>query len=107
MNKTLKAAGIKILTDLLSQCTEDQCLVFKRMYDNPSTRGKLFPKETTYSYLVNYVIVSMDDDKIDHAITQVENTLFMRNVFITKINELIDERVMKSMGDFIAINRLK
>lgn len=64
MNETLKNAGKGILKQLLSQCTEDQQMMFKRMYSHKNLE---LP--------IDEVVDNMEDDKIDWAITQCERTV--------------------------------
>jgi hypothetical protein len=63
-NKTLIAAGRKILKDLLPKCTEAEQHMFKRFYSNDDLARS-----------VEEAIDNMDPDRIDWAITQVENAL--------------------------------
>jgi hypothetical protein len=64
VNQTLKNAAKVILKDLLSQCTEGQQFIFKRMY---SSKNLTLP--------INEVVDQMPDDKLDWAITQCEQTV--------------------------------
>lgn len=64
MNETLKNIAKKILKDLLSQCTDGQQLMFKRMYCHKNL-----------DLPINEAVDQMSDDKIDWAITQVERTV--------------------------------
>lgn len=64
MNETLKAAGKKILKDLIVNCTDDQQLLFKRMYAHKNLGISIFD-----------AIDQMEDNKIDWAISQVETTI--------------------------------
>ncbi len=64
MNETLKSSAKDILKDLLSQCNEKQQLMFKRMYSH----GDL-------TLPINEAVDQMDENKIDHAITQCERTV--------------------------------
>lgn len=63
-NETLIKLCRKVLLDLLSQCNEYQQSIFKRMYS---------PKDL--SKPIEKVVGGMDPEKIDWAVTQVENTL--------------------------------
>lgn len=63
-NETLKAMGKEILKTLLYECTEGQQLMFKRMYSH-----------NNLELSINEAVDQMDDDKIDHAMTQVERTI--------------------------------
>lgn len=63
-NETLIKAGKDILKGLLSQCTEGQQMMFKRMYS---------PKNLELP--INEAVDNMNPDKIDWAISQCENTL--------------------------------
>lgn len=63
-NQTLIKAGKGILKSLLANCTPEQQLVFKRMYS-----ANDLAKD------INQVVEDMDVNKIDHAITQCENTV--------------------------------
>lgn len=64
MNQTLAKEGKRILKNLLSQCTEGQKLMFKRMYSHNNLELSIYE-----------VVDIMDDDKIDCAITQCEKTV--------------------------------
>lgn len=63
-NETLKIAAKNILKNLLSQCTEGQQMLFKRMYSH-----------NNLDLPINDVVDNMDSDKMDWAITQCERTL--------------------------------
>ena len=63
-NKTLINVSRQLLKDLLSQCTEGQQLMFKRMYCH---RNLELP--------INEAVDQMDPDKIDFAITQTERSV--------------------------------
>ena len=64
MNETLKTTAKQILKDLLSQCTEGQQTMFKRMYCHKKLE---LP--------INDAVDKMADDKIDWAITQCERSV--------------------------------
>ena len=72
MNETFKNEGRKILKNLLSKCTEKQQNLFKRMY---SGYGREKSEEFKMNLDINNVVDNMDAEKIDFAITQVENTI--------------------------------
>ncbi len=63
-NETLISFGKEQLKESLSQCTEAQQLMFKRMYSHQNIE---LP--------INDVVDAMDEGKIDWALTQVERTL--------------------------------
>ena len=63
MNQTLKKAAIDILKNLLSQCTEGQQLMFKRMYCHKLEMP------------INDAVDQMDESKIDWAISQCERSV--------------------------------
>lgn len=63
-NDTLITAGRNILKKLLTECTEEQQLVFKKMYSNNNNQ---LP--------INEVVDKMNPDKIDWAISQCERTV--------------------------------
>jgi len=63
-NDTLITAGRNILKKLLTECTEEQQLVFKKMYSNNNNQ---LP--------INEVVDKMNSDKIDWAISQCERTV--------------------------------
>jgi hypothetical protein len=63
-NPTLISAARIILKDLLSKCTEDQQMLFKRMYSHQNLE---LP--------INDAVDQMDPDKMDWAITQCEQTV--------------------------------
>jgi len=68
MNNTYKTAckelGQQMLKDLLSECTEPQQLMFKRMYCHENL-----------DLPINEVVDQISEDKIDWAITQCESTV--------------------------------
>jgi len=61
----IKTLGRDILKDLLSQCTEDQQMLFKRMYSHDDLERN-----------INDVVDQMPDDKINWAISQCERTVY-------------------------------
>lgn len=63
-NETLKNAAKNILKELLAKCTEEQQLMFKRMYCHQNLE---LP--------INEAVDQMASDKIDWAITQTERTI--------------------------------
>ena len=63
-NKKLIKAAQDILKDLLSKCTIEQQLLFKRMY----AKGNL-------DLDINSVVDNMDTTKMDWAITQCEKSI--------------------------------
>ncbi len=64
MNKTIENMIRTELKKLMVHCTEEQQLLFKRMYSYDNLE---LPIED--------VIDTMDVDKLDWAFTQIENTL--------------------------------
>ncbi len=68
MNQTIVNTSKRMLKELLSQCTEPQQLLFKRMYSH---------KDLTVD--INEAVDNMDETKIDWAMTQVERTLEKNN----------------------------
>ena len=64
MNETLKTTAKQMLKNLLSQCTEPQQMIFKRMYSHDNLELQ-----------INEVVDKLPDDKIDWAITQCEQTV--------------------------------
>jgi len=64
MNKTLNSAAKDILKRLLSECTEGQQIMFKRMYCHKNLE---LP--------INEAVDQIDENKIDWAITQTEKTI--------------------------------
>jgi hypothetical protein len=64
MNETFKKAGKDILKNLLSQCTEGQQMMFKKMYCHKHL-----------DYPINDAVDQMEDDKIDWAISQCERSV--------------------------------
>lgn len=64
MNKTIKNLAKEMLKELLSECTEGQQIMFKRMYCHKNLE---LP--------INEAVDQMADDKIDLAMTQVERTV--------------------------------
>lgn len=59
-----------ILKDLLSQCTEGQQMMFKRMYCHKNL-----------DFSINEAVDQMDDDKIDWAVSQVERTIYINELW--------------------------
>ena len=64
INQTLRNAAKQILKDLLSQCTEDQQTMFKRMYAHKSL-----------DLSIDEAVDQMDPEKMDHAISQCERSV--------------------------------
>lgn len=62
-NQTLIKEAKKLLKELLTQCNEEEQLMFKRMYS------------PNINLSINESVDIMSNDKIDWAITQVENTI--------------------------------
>jgi len=65
MNETLKNAEKEILKDLLSQCTEPQQLMFKRIYCH-----------LNLELSINEAVDKMEESKMDWAISQCERTVY-------------------------------
>ena len=63
-NETIKNLAKEMLKELLSECTDGQQLMFKRMYCDKNLELS-----------INEAVEQMADDKIDWAITQVERTV--------------------------------
>jgi 3-methyladenine DNA glycosylase AlkC len=63
-NETIKNVAKEMLKELLSECTDGQQLIFKRMYCDKNLE---LP--------INEAVDQMEDDKIDWAITQAERTV--------------------------------
>lgn len=63
-NKTLIKLGKDILKRYLNNCTPEEITRFKRMYSSNDLNKN-----------IDVVVDEMDSDKIEHAITQCENTL--------------------------------
>jgi hypothetical protein len=61
----IKTLGRDILKDLLSQCTEDQQMLFKRMYSHDDLERD-----------INDAVDQMANDKINWAISQCERTVY-------------------------------
>jgi hypothetical protein len=64
VNKTFADTGKAILKSLLAQCTEAQQLMFKRMYSHKNLEVP-----------IDVAVDNMDENRIDHAITQCERTV--------------------------------
>lgn len=64
MNTNFANAGKKILKELLAKCTEQQQIMFKRMYCH-----------NNLTLSINEAVDQMDESKIDWAITQCERTI--------------------------------
>lgn len=67
-NKTLINLGREVLKVYLEQCTSGEIMMFRRMYC-PNNLDKH----------IEDVVTELDPSKIDHAITQCENTLKKNN----------------------------
>ena len=67
MNTTFTNAGKEILKELLSQCTDGEQMMFKRMYSHKNL-----------NLSINDAVDKMDEKKIDFAITQCEHTIEKR-----------------------------
>ena len=64
MNDSIKKFAKDRLKELLKSCTEGQQLMFKRMYCHQNLKSS-----------IDEAVEQMQDDKIDHALTQVERTV--------------------------------
>ena len=82
MNALLKNAAKTILKNLLVQCTDDQQMMFKRMYCHKNLELS-----------INEAVDQMKDDKIDWAITQTERTVEKRGL---KRRVLIEKQLYRS-----------
>ena len=69
MNRTMADFGRKKLKELLSQCTESQQLMFKRMYAHDNL-----------DLPIGECVDQMDESKIDWAISQCERTVEKSNI---------------------------
>lgn len=67
-NESLIMAGKQMLKDLLSQCTEPQQHMFKRMYCHKNL-----------DLPINEAVDQMGESKIDNAISQCERTVEKNN----------------------------
>ncbi len=63
-NKTLIKITRAILKELLSQCSEPQQLLFKRMYNHKNLEAS-----------IDEAVDQMEPEKMDWAVTQVEETI--------------------------------
>ena len=63
-NESLKSYARAYLKSLLSECTEGQQLMFKRMYSHKDL-----------SRPIDTVVDMMEDDKLDWAVSQCERTV--------------------------------
>lgn len=90
MNNTLIKLGKDILKKYLEQCTSDEQLMFRRMY---------CPNELNKD--IDKVVDDLDPSKIDHAITQCENTLKKNNrpYIVTIEGVAINYEYNKNYGD--------
>lgn len=66
MNATLSLQIRTAILELLTQCTEKQQLIFRRMYSHKDLDAELSA----------IVLHDMPDEKLDHAFSQVERTVF-------------------------------
>ena len=64
MNETLKTLAKETLKNLLSECTEGQQRMFKRMY-----------AYNNINITINKAVDQMAEEKIDWAITQTERSI--------------------------------
>lgn len=64
MNSELSKVGREILKSLLSKCTPEQQLMFKRMYSHKNLEAS-----------IEEAVDQMDEGKIDCAITQCGRTV--------------------------------
>lgn len=63
-NKTIINITKKIIKELLLECSDEQQLMFRKMYCNENLELS-----------ISDVVDQMLDDKIDFALTQIERTL--------------------------------
>lgn len=63
-NKTIINITKKIIKELLLECSNEQQLMFRKMYCNKNLQLS-----------ISDVVDQMPDDKIDFALTQIERTL--------------------------------
>ena len=68
MNKEIQEFARTTLKEGLSLCTDAQQLLFKRMYAGGNLEMD-----------INDVVDNMSEDKLDHAMYQVQNTLEKNN----------------------------
>lgn len=66
MNANLSLQTRTAILEFLNQCTEKQQLLFRRMYSHKNLDAELSV----------IVLLDMPDEKLDHAFTQVERTVF-------------------------------
>jgi len=71
-NKTLIKYARTLLKELLAKCSEPQQLLFKRMYNHKNLEAP-----------INEAVDQMEPDKLDWAVTQVEETIKKNNRFLT------------------------
>jgi len=64
MNKQLQDFARETLKNGLAQLSEGSCMVFKRMYSHKNLEAD-----------INSVVDQMPEDRLDHAMIQVQNTL--------------------------------
>ena len=77
MNNTLKAFAQRTLKDGLARCTEEQRVVFKLMYSEPTDPRHRTPNVVARIKAadIEHVVDSISDEKVDWAMAQVEATL--------------------------------
>lgn len=73
MNTTIKNIAKKILKELLIECTDEQQLIFKRMYSHKNLELS-----------INEAVDQMADNEIDWAMTQVERTVEKNRIKCTE-----------------------
>ena len=90
MNPTLAKEARRILKDLLSQCTDGEQFIFKRMYSHKNI-----------DVSINEAVDNMDEDKMDWAITQCEQTVAKKTRKEPKKKSIVmTEKISPVTGDF-------
>jgi hypothetical protein len=76
MNRTLEQFAREEILNGLSECTEAEQLMFRRMY-SPPVRG-CDGQFDYYNKTIEEIVSGLPAEKLDWALTQVENTLEKR-----------------------------
>lgn len=85
MHPKIKETYRNMLKELLTQCTEAQQMVFKRMYSHKNLELD-----------INTVVDNMDESKYDWAIIQCGSTIAQNNA--AKANPLVAIQMTKTLN---------
>ncbi len=79
MNNALQEFARTQLKEMLAQCTEDQRVLFKRMYSRHTKQLGNGALVYDLSLDINAVVDEMIEDKLDWAMQQCQRTLSSNN----------------------------